>query len=129
MHHPASRKRARGSRQPAGARSLRESASSPGPAQTPHARPANSPVTVFTQTLSPRVMYSGTWISMPVSSLAGLVRLVAEAPYTFGGKSGFYTSVVDYYRCAKLEPGTPIQDCLYNGVQTFGLHTGNPDLK
>src|SRR5690606_5603120 len=32
------------------------------------ARPPNSPVVVFTQTFSPLVMYSGTWISMPVLS-------------------------------------------------------------
>lgn len=51
-----------------------------------------------------------------------------DMAYSFGGKSGFYTSVVDYYRCDKLEPGTPLQDCTYNGAQTFGLHTGNPDL-
>src|SRR5690348_17677480 len=56
----------------------------PGLSQTPHARPANSPVSVFTHTFSPVVMYSGTWISMPVSSLAGLVRLVAEAPFNSG---------------------------------------------
>src|SRR5579885_1861397 len=48
------------------------------------ARPENSPVDVLTQTLSPAPMYSGTWISMPVWSLAGLVRLVALAPFSSG---------------------------------------------
>ena len=51
------------------------------------ARPANSPVLVFTSTRSPLVMYSGTWISMPVDSFAGFGRLVAVPPLSSGGVS------------------------------------------
>src|SRR5688572_16491226 len=51
------------------------------------ARPANSPVVVFTSTRSPLPMYSGTMISMPVDSLAGFGRLVAVPPLSSGGVS------------------------------------------
>jgi hypothetical protein len=51
------------------------------------ARPAKSPVTVLTSTFSPLLMYSGTWISMPVLSLAGFGRLVAVPPLSSGGVS------------------------------------------
>src|ERR1700741_3408893 len=68
---------------PFGCIPLREDLNEPGS----QARPANSPVRVFTHTFSSLVMYSGTWISMPVLSLAGLVRLVALAPFSSGAVS------------------------------------------
>src|SRR5690348_4596394 len=52
-----------------------------------HARPANSPVSVFTHTFSSLLMYSGTCTSMPVFSLAGLLRLVALEPFISGAVS------------------------------------------
>ena len=69
----------------------------------------------------------------PVDSLLfrGNYATAFRAPdmaYSFGGKSGFYTSVTDYYRCAVLEPGTPLSDCNYNGEEVFAQHTGNPEL-
>jgi hypothetical protein len=42
---------------------------------------------VLTFTFSPVVMYSGTWISMPVDSLAGFGRFVAVAPLSSGAVS------------------------------------------
>jgi outer membrane receptor protein involved in Fe transport len=72
----------------------------------------------------------------PVDSLLfrGNYATAFRAPdmaYTFGGQSGFYQgNVTDYYRCAKLEPGTALQDCTYFGSQTvFGIHEGNGGLK
>lgn len=54
-----------------------------------------------------------------------------DMAYTFGGKSGFYQpGVTDYYRCAKLEPNTALQDCTYYASQDpFGIHEGNGGLK
>jgi hypothetical protein len=56
----------------------------PGSPTNQSARPANSPVVVFTSTFSPVPMYSGTMISIPVESLAGLGRLVAVPPLSSG---------------------------------------------
>lgn len=52
-----------------------------------------------------------------------------DMAYVFAGNSGFYTTAVDYYRCALTQPNTPIENCTYNGVQVFGNRAGNPDLK
>src|SRR6185437_6570392 len=79
-------------RLPASPRSTRQS---PRPSLTFHARPENSPVPVFTQTFSPVRMYSGTWISIPVSSFAGLVRLVALAPFSSGAVSTTVSDTLD----------------------------------
>jgi outer membrane receptor protein involved in Fe transport len=72
----------------------------------------------------------------PIESLLirGNYATAFRAPdmaYTFGGQSGFYQpGVTDYYRCAKLEPGTAIQDCTYFASQDpFGIHEGNPALQ
>ncbi len=51
------------------------------------ARDRNSPVRVSTLILSPGLMYSGTCTTRPVSSVAGLVRAVAELPRTAGSHS------------------------------------------
>ena len=47
-------------------------------------RPRYDESRVSTLTFSPCVMNSGTWISWPVSSVAGLVRPVALSPATPG---------------------------------------------
>jgi outer membrane receptor protein involved in Fe transport len=72
----------------------------------------------------------------PIDSLLfrGNYATAFRAPdmaYTFGGQSGFFQgNVTDYYRCAKLEPGTALQDCTYFASQdVFGIHEGNHDLK
>ena len=52
-----------------------------------------------------------------------------DMAYTFGGKSGFYSSATDYYRCAVLEPNTPLPDCTYNPSQYFSQHSGNRNLQ
>ncbi len=54
-----------------------------------------------------------------------------DMSYTFGGQSGFYQGgLTDYYRCAKVDPTTPLQNCPYYGsTQVFGLHEGNSTLK
>jgi outer membrane receptor protein involved in Fe transport len=49
--------------------------------------------------------------------------------YAFIGPSGFYSTTNDYYRCAVLEPGVPIDQCTYTGVQYKGTQVGNADLK
>ena len=51
-----------------------------------------------------------------------------DMSYIYAGESGFFTSVVDYYRCAQNDPG-PLEDCLYNGFQVQGSRTGNKDLE
>lgn len=70
----------------------------------------------------------------PVDSL--LVRAnyatAFKAPdmsYVFAGDSGFYTTVVDYYRCATEQPGVPLGQCRYNDEQVRGSRVGNPELK
>jgi outer membrane receptor protein involved in Fe transport len=68
----------------------------------------------------------------PVESLLvrGNFATAFRAPdmaYVFAGESGFFTSVVDYYRCE--EAGQPVDDCVYNGTQIEGARSGNPDLK
>jgi len=72
----------------------------------------------------------------PIESLLvrGNYATAFRAPdmaYTFGGQSGFFQpGVTDYYRCAKVEPNVPLQDCTYYGSQDpFGIHTGNPKLQ
>ncbi len=50
-----------------------------------------------------------------------------DMSYIYAGESGFFTSVIDYYRCDQNDPG-PIEDCLYNGFQVKGSRTGNKDL-
>lgn len=55
-------------------------------------RARNSPVRVSTFTLSPGLRYSGTWITRPVSSLAGLFREVADPPRTAGVHSTIRSS-------------------------------------
>ena len=54
-----------------------------------------------------------------------------DMSYTFGGQSGFYQpGVTDYYRCAKVQPGVPIEQCNYYADQDpFALHSGNASLK
>src|SRR5690606_18596737 len=51
------------------------------------ARPAYSPVPVLTRMRSPTAMYSGTMISRPVETFAGLGRLVAVPPLSSGAVS------------------------------------------
>lgn len=48
----------------------------------------------------------------------------------FQGSSGFYTNVVDYYRC-RVEDGDhfDVDTCPYNNEQVFGTQAGNKDLK
>lgn len=48
----------------------------------------------------------------------------------FQGESGFYTNVVDYYRC-RLANGDnfDVDTCSYNNEQVFGTQAGNKDLK
>ena len=45
-----------------------------------YARATNGPVRVSMRIRSPSLRYSGTWTMRPVSSVAGLVREVAELP-------------------------------------------------
>ncbi len=52
-----------------------------------------------------------------------------DMAYVFAGDSGFFTTVVDYYRCATEQPGVDISQCDFNGEQVFGNRSGNPDLK
>lgn len=70
----------------------------------------------------------------PIESLLfrGNYATAFRAPdmsYAFGGKSGFYTSANDYYRCAVVEPTKPIDACTYSGVNVFGQHQGNRGLQ
>ena len=51
----------------------------------------NSPVRVSTVTRVPWSMCSGIWMMCPVSSVAALVRPVAELPLTPGDVSVTYT--------------------------------------
>ncbi len=49
--------------------------------------------------------------------------------YAFIGPSGYYGRTIDYYRCEKLAPNTPIDQCTYNNTQYKGTQLGNPNLK
>ncbi|UOF14717.1 TonB-dependent receptor [Lysobacter capsici] len=70
----------------------------------------------------------------PVSSLLLRANYATafKAPdmaYVFAGDSGYFTSVVDYYRCATEEPGESIGNCTYNGESVSGQRSGAKDLK
>ncbi|MDE2083961.1 MAG: TonB-dependent receptor [Xanthomonadaceae bacterium] len=54
-----------------------------------------------------------------------------DMAYSFGGQSGFYQGgLTDYYRCAVLDPTTPLQQCpYYASTQVFGLHEGSASLQ
>ena len=54
-----------------------------------------------------------------------------DMAYTFGGLSGFYQpGVTDYYRCAVVQPGVPLNQCHYYADQDpFAQHSGNGGLK
>ena len=64
------------------------------------------PVAVLTLTSSPLSRYSGTWISSPVTSVAGLVLPVAVAPFT----PGVVSAIVRLTDCgssmARISPST-----------------------
>ena len=47
--------------------------------------------------------------------------------YIFAGESGYFPTVVDYFRCE--EAGQPLATCDFGNVQTEGSRSGNPDLK
>ena len=70
----------------------------------------------------------------PIESLLfrGNYATAFRAPdlgYAFIGPSGYYGKTNDYYRCAVLEPGVPIDQCTYTGVQYKGTQVGNANLK
>jgi outer membrane receptor protein involved in Fe transport len=50
-----------------------------------------------------------------------------DMAYIYAGESGFFTNVVDYFRCE--EAGQPLATCIFNPVNTEGSRIGNPDLK
>lgn len=50
-----------------------------------------------------------------------------DMAYIYAGDSGFFTSAVDYYRCALA--GEPVDTCQYNSEGIQGARTGNRDLK
>jgi outer membrane receptor protein involved in Fe transport len=50
-----------------------------------------------------------------------------DMAYVFAGESGFFTTVVDYFRCE--EAGQPLANCDFAAFNTEGERTGNPDLK
>lgn len=52
-----------------------------------------------------------------------------DMAYVFAGDSGYYTSVVDYYRCATEEPDESIGNCTYNAESVSGRRSGAKDLK
>jgi len=69
----------------------------------------------------------------PIDSLLfrGNYATAFRAPdlgYLFAGQSGFYQSVIDYYRCHTQDANTPLEDCRYNPVQVFGQRKGNVNL-
>ncbi|EQD61359.1 TonB-dependent outer membrane receptor, partial [mine drainage metagenome] len=54
----------------------------------------------------------------PIESLLfrGNFATAFRAPdlgYAFIGPSGYYSTTNDYYRCAVLEPGVPLDQCTY----------------
>ncbi|THD12246.1 TonB-dependent receptor domain-containing protein [Metallibacterium scheffleri] len=70
----------------------------------------------------------------PIESLLfrGNYATAFRAPdlgYAFIGPSGFYSTTNDYYRCAVLEPGVPIENCTYAPSQYKGTQVGNANLK
>ncbi len=70
----------------------------------------------------------------PIESLLfrGNYATAFRAPdlgYAFIGPSGFYSFTTDYYRCAVLEPGVPLDQCTYDSVQYKGTQVGNANLK
>jgi outer membrane receptor protein involved in Fe transport len=50
-----------------------------------------------------------------------------DMAYVFAGESGFFTTVVDYFRCE--ETGQPLANCEFAAFNTQGERTGNPDLR
>ena len=50
-----------------------------------------------------------------------------DMAYVFAGESGFFTTVIDYFRCE--ETGQPLANCEFAAVNTRGSRSGNPDLK
>ena len=69
------------------------------------------------------LLLRGTW---------GTAFKAPTLPDEFQGPSGYYSSVVDYYNCAKLGyTGGNIANCpgQLSGEQFFGQQSGNPELQ
>jgi outer membrane receptor protein involved in Fe transport len=81
-----------------------------------------------------RATYKAGLEFRPIDSLLfrGSYATAFRAPdlgYTFAGQSGFFTSVTDYYKCAKYDPNSDLPDCQFNPTQIQGEQRGNLDLK
>jgi outer membrane receptor protein involved in Fe transport len=68
----------------------------------------------------------------PVESLLfrGSFATAFRAPdmaYIFAGESGFFQTVVDYFRCEA--DGQPLANCTWNAYTTEGARSGNPELR
>jgi outer membrane receptor protein involved in Fe transport len=50
-----------------------------------------------------------------------------DMAYVFAGASGFFTTVIDYFRCEEL--GQPLDTCTFANSNIQGSRSGNPDLK
>jgi outer membrane receptor protein involved in Fe transport len=50
-----------------------------------------------------------------------------DMAYVFAGASGFFTTVIDYFRCEEL--GQPLDTCTFSNSNIQGSRSGNPDLK
>ena len=45
----------------------------------------------------------------------------------YAGESGFFATVVDYFRCE--EAGQPLATCTWSAFETQGIRSGNPELE
>jgi outer membrane receptor protein involved in Fe transport len=50
-----------------------------------------------------------------------------DMAYVFAGESGFFTTVIDYFRCE--EAGLDLSNCTFANSNIQGSRSGNPDLK
>ncbi len=50
-----------------------------------------------------------------------------DMAYVFAGESGFFTTVIDYFRCE--EAGQNLSNCTFANSNIQGSRSGNPDLK